>query len=52
MTLENLVRIRQIKKEPPDKKEFEGLVASAINRLVLRDDGAFLGDSIPIPGRK
>jgi len=33
MTLENLVRIRQIKKEPPDKKEFEGLVASAINRL-------------------
>jgi hypothetical protein len=33
MTLENLVRIRQIKKEPPDKREFEGLVASAINRL-------------------
>ena len=33
MTLENLVRIRQIKREAPDKQEFEGLVASAINRL-------------------
>ena len=33
MTLENLVRINQLKQEPSDKKEFTGLLASAIDRL-------------------
>ncbi|MCU7882740.1 MAG: hypothetical protein KZQ82_00920 [Candidatus Thiodiazotropha sp. (ex Lucinoma annulata)] len=33
MTLENLVRIRELKKEPPDDREFEGLVKAAVDRL-------------------
>lgn len=33
MTLENLVQIRQLKNEAPDKREFEGLVRAAIDRL-------------------
>ncbi len=33
MTLENLVRIKQLNNEPPDKNEFEGLLASASDRL-------------------
>jgi len=33
MTLENLVRIHQLKQEPADKKEFTGLLSSALNRL-------------------
>lgn len=33
MTLENLVRIRQLNVEPPDKREFEGLARAAIDRL-------------------
>ena len=33
MTLENLVRIRQLNLEPPDKREFENLVRAAIDRL-------------------
>ena len=33
MTLENLVRIRQLNLEPPDKHEFENLVRAAIDRL-------------------
>lgn len=33
MTLENLVRIRQLNIEPADKREFEGLVRAAIDRL-------------------
>jgi hypothetical protein len=33
MTLENLVRIRKLNAEPPDKREFEGLVSAAIDRL-------------------
>lgn len=33
MTLENLVRIRQLNTEPPDKREIEGLVRAAIDRL-------------------
>ncbi len=33
MTLENLVRINQLKQEPPDKKEFTGLLSSALDRL-------------------
>ena len=33
MTLENLVRINQLKKEPPDRREFEGLVHAATDRL-------------------
>jgi hypothetical protein len=35
--LENLVRIRQLKKEPGSKAEFEGMVNSA--RRLLRDAG-------------
>ena len=31
--LENLVKIKQLKKEPPDQKEFEGLIQSAKHRL-------------------
>ncbi len=33
MTLENLVRINQLKQEPADKKEFTGLLTSALERL-------------------
>lgn len=33
MTLENLVRINQLKREPPDRREFEGLVNAATDRL-------------------
>ena len=31
--LDNLVRIKQLKPEPPDQKEFDGLVGSAKRRL-------------------
>lgn len=47
MTLENLVKINQIKVEPPDKNEFEGMVSSAKRRLQdaqiegLSEDGRF-----------
>ena len=33
MTLENLVQIKQLNSEPPDRREFEGLVKAAIDRL-------------------
>ena len=33
MTLENLVRINQLKREPPDRREFEGLLNAATDRL-------------------
>jgi len=33
MTLENLVRINQLKQEVPDKAEFEGLLKAALDRL-------------------
>jgi len=33
MTLENLVKIKQLKNEPPDKNEFNGLLKTAIDRL-------------------
>jgi len=33
MTLENLARIRELHNEPPDKREFEGLVKAAVDRL-------------------
>ena len=33
MTLENRVKIHQLKKEPADKHEFEGLVKASIDRL-------------------
>jgi hypothetical protein len=33
MTLENLVRIHQLNKESADKREFEGLVNAASDRL-------------------
>ena len=31
--LENLVKINQLKQEPPDQKEFDGMLASAKRRL-------------------
>ena len=31
--LDNLVKIHQLKVEPPDQKEFDGMVASARRRL-------------------
>jgi hypothetical protein len=34
MTLENLVRINQLKQEAPDKREIEGLIKAANDRLV------------------
>ena len=33
MSLENLVKIKQLHSEPPDKNEFEGLVKAAVDRL-------------------
>ena len=33
MTLENLVRIREIKLEPPDPREFRGLATAAADKL-------------------
>lgn len=33
MTLENLVRIKELHSEPADKNEFEGLVKAAVDRL-------------------
>ena len=33
MTLENLVKINQLNSESPDKREFEGLVLAATDRL-------------------
>ncbi|MFC1685245.1 hypothetical protein ACFL0R_07235, partial [Pseudomonadota bacterium] len=33
MTLDNLLRIKQLKSEPPDQREFEGLLRAAIDRL-------------------
>lgn len=33
MTLENLVKINQLNKEPADKNEFDGLVKAAVDRL-------------------
>lgn len=33
MTLENLVRINKLHIEPPDKREFDGLVRAAVERL-------------------
>ncbi len=33
MTLENLVRIHELNKEPADKREFAGLVKVAVDRL-------------------
>lgn len=32
-SLDNLVRINQLKREPSDQREFEGLVKAAIDRL-------------------
>jgi len=46
--LENLARIGKLKKEPPDQKEFEGLVASGTRSLqdasvvALSEEGRFL----------
>ena len=34
MTLDNLVRIHQLNKEAPNKREFEGLVNAATDRLI------------------
>lgn len=35
MTLENLFKIKQLKQEPPDQKEFDGFIRSA--RIKLQD---------------
>lgn len=46
--LDNLVKIKQLKKEPPDQKEFDGMLASARRRLqdagveAVSEDGRFL----------
>lgn len=46
--LDNLVKINKLKEEPPDQKEFDGMVASAKRRLLdamvdgLSDEGRFL----------
>jgi len=46
--LENLAKIGKLKKEPPDQKEFDGLVASGIRSLQdagvpgLSEEGRFL----------
>jgi hypothetical protein len=34
MTLENLFKIKQLHQEPPDKREFIGLISAANDRLV------------------
>ena len=45
--LDNLVKINQLKREPPDQKEFDGMVDSAKRRLQdarveqLSDEGRF-----------
>ena len=33
MSLDNLVKIGQLKQEPPDQQEFDGMVSSAKARL-------------------
>ena len=38
MTLENLERIGQLHREPADKREFEGLLKSALDRLKDADN--------------
>lgn len=46
--LDNLVKINQLKKEPPDQKEFDGMLASARRRLQdtevegLSEEGRFI----------
>jgi hypothetical protein len=39
MTLENLVTSRQLHAEPPDRREFEGLLKAAIDRLTDAEKG-------------
>ena len=46
--LDNLVKVKQLKKEPSDQKEFDGMVSSAIRRLkdaeveAVSEEGRFL----------
>lgn len=46
--LDNLVKIKQLKKEPPDQKEFDGMLISAKRRLkdaeveAVSEEGRFL----------
>ena len=46
--LDNLVKIKQLKKEPPDQEEFDGMVSSAKRRLqdaevdAVSEEGRFL----------
>ena len=46
--LDNLVKIKQLKKEPPDQNEFDGMVSSAKRRLsdaqieAVSEEGRFL----------
>jgi len=43
--LNNLVKINQLKLEPPDQKEFDGLVRSAVVRLIDAKNSSLSQDS-------
>lgn len=43
--LDNLVKIKQLKAEPPDQKEFDGMVASAKRRLTDAQNNSLSEDS-------
>ena len=44
-SLQNLLKIGQLKAEPPDQNEFNGLVAAAVNRLRDSENPALSPDS-------
>jgi len=52
--LENLVKIKKLKAEPPDQDEFDGMVSSAMRRLQdaaiegLSDEGRFSLHTAPL----
>lgn len=39
-SLENLVRIKQLNREPADKREFDGLMKAAVDRLQDAENGS------------
>lgn len=43
--LDNLVKIKQLKVEPPDQKEFDGMVSSAKRRLIDAQNQSLSEDS-------
>jgi len=43
--LDNLVKIKQLKAEPPDQKEFDGMVSSAKRRLTDAQNKSLSEDS-------